>query len=220
MPHSSLKIVLADDLPLLREGIAAVVESAGHRVCASVSSVASLHDAVSAHDPDLVITDVRMPPTFTDEGLAAAVELRRKKPGLSVLILSQYTSVAYVSDLIDNPAPGGIGYLVKERVGHVREFVEALEKVAAGGTVIDPEVVQALVGSSRRQGSLAVLTARELEVLSLMAEGHTNARIAETLVVSDAAVRKHIGNIFAKLPLGSDTDRRVTAVLTYLRGIS
>ncbi|QBJ97501.1 response regulator transcription factor [Rhodococcus sp. ABRD24] len=219
MPDQGLRIVLADDLPLLREGIAAVVESAGHHVCASVSTVDSLLGAVAAHNPDLVITDVRMPPTFTDEGLAAAVELRKKRPNLSVLILSQYTSVAYVSELIDNPALGGIGYLVKERVGHVREFVDVVEKVASGATVIDPEVVQALVGSSRRQGSLATLTARELEVLSLMAEGNTNARIAETLVVSDAAVRKHVGNIFAKLPLGSDTDRRVTAVLTYLRGI-
>lgn len=210
-----LRVVVADDSPLLRAGVEAVIESAGHLVCATAADADTLTDAVSATSPDLVITDVRMPPTHTDEGLRAAAALRRSHPGLPVVVLSQYISVAYLGELLDRSEDGAIGYLLKDRVGHVRHFVESVEAVAAGATVVDPDVVRALVGRSRR-GGLRELTRREREVLALMAEGHTNTGIARTLVVSEGAVRKHVGSIFAKLPVDGG-DRRVRAVLSYLR---
>ncbi|MEV4186341.1 response regulator transcription factor, partial [Streptosporangium canum] len=166
------------------------------------------------HGPDIVVTDVRMPPGFTDEGLRAAFTLRAGRPGLPVLILSQYVQQAYVAELMD----AGVGYLLKDRIGHVREFADALDRVAAGGTVVDPEVVRQLL--TRRRDPLRRLTPREREVLALIAEGRSNAAIARTLVVTEAAVAKHIASILAKLdlPPAGDDHRRVLAVLAYLRG--
>ncbi|MFC3849474.1 response regulator [Corynebacterium hansenii] len=211
-----LRIVLAEDSPLLRAGVEAVLARGGHEVVAAVGDGDALVDAVRATVPDLVITDVRMPPGHSDEGLRAAAQLRRERPTLPVIVLSQYVSVAYVDDLM---AGGGrsLGYLLKDRVAHVRHFLDAVADVAAGQTIIDPEVVRALVGGAAASGPLATLTPREREVLSLMAEGRTNHAIAEELVVSEAAVRKHIGGIFSKLPLDDGADRRVSAVLAYLR---
>ncbi len=211
-----LRIVLAEDSPLLRAGVEAVLARGGHEVVAAVGDGDALVDAVRATVPDLVITDVRMPPGHSDEGLRAAAQLRRERPTLPVIVLSQYVSVAYVDDLM---AGGGrsLGYLLKDRVAHVRHFLDAVADVAAGQTIIDPEVVRALVGGTAASGPLATLTPREREVLSLMAEGRTNHAIAEELVVSEAAVRKHIGGIFSKLPLDDGADRRVSAVLAYLR---
>lgn len=213
---TSLTVVLAEDSPLLREGVSTVVESAGHRVVAAVGDADRLRDAVSAFRPDLVITDVRMPPTYTDEGLRVAADLRRTQPTLPVLLLSQYTSVAYLPELLDGPGSGGIGYLLKDRVAHVEHFTDAVAAIAGGRTIIDPDVVRALVSSTRRQRELDALTEREHHVLAHMAQGLTNPQIAAALTVSEAAVRKHVGNIFAKLPL-AEGDRRVNAVLTYLR---
>ena len=169
-----------------------------------------------ATGPDLVITDVRMPPTNTDEGLRAAAALRRDDARLPIIVLSQYVSVAYLDQLMAGGARG-LGYLLKDRVAHVGHFLRAVADVAAGQTIIDPEVVGALVGGAAASGPLATLTPREREVLGLMAEGRTNSAIAEELFVSEAAVRKHIGGIFAKLPLHEGEDRRVAAVLAYLR---
>lgn len=214
-----LRIVLAEDAPLLRAGIVSVLESDGHKVCAAVESADELHAAARTHAPDVVITDVRMPPTHTDEGIGIAIELRRATPGLPVVILSQYTSVGSLDQLLDRTADtgrGGLGYLLKDRVAHVRHFLDAVRDIAAGSMIIDPDIVVALVGASRRKGVLSALTPREEEVLGLMAQGLTNAQIAQRLVVSEAAVRKHVGGIFAKLPLSDDGDRRVLAVLTYL----
>lgn len=213
---AELRVVLAEDSPLLREGLTAVLESAHHRVVAVVGDAEGLREAVSSCVPDLVVTDVRMPPTQTNEGLRVAATLRQERPSLPILLLSQYTSIAYLPELLDGTGAGGIGYLLKDRVAHVEQFLEAVIAVAAGQTIIDPDVVRALISSTRRQRELDTLTERERQVLSHVAEGLTNAQIAERLVVSTAAVRKHIGSIFAKLPL-PDGDRRVNAVLTYLR---
>lgn len=212
----SLRVALAEDAPLLRAGVEAVLASGGHEVVASVDNGDSLVDAVAATTPDLIITDVRMPPTNTDEGLRAAAAIRANHPSMPVIVLSQYVSVAYLDGLI---AEGGshLGYLLKDRVAHVRHFLDTIDQVVAGATVIDPEVVRALVGGASDKGPLSQLTPRELEVLSLMAQGHTNSTIASELYVSEAAVRKHIGGIFSKLPLHDGEDRRVSAVLTYLR---
>ncbi|WNG87588.1 response regulator transcription factor [Mycobacterium sp. ITM-2016-00317] len=218
-PGEGLRIVLAEDAPLLRAGIVTVLESDGHQVCAAVETADELRAAARTHQPDVVVTDVRMPPTHTDEGIRAAIELRRATPGLPVVILSQYTSVGSLDQLLDRTAAagrGGLGYLLKDRVAHVRHFLDAVRDIAGGATIIDPDIVVALVGASRRRGVLSTLTPREEEVLSLMAQGLTNSRIAQRLVVSEAAVRKHVGGIFAKLPLADDGDRRVLAVLTYL----
>lgn len=215
-----LSVVLAEDAPLLRAGLVTVLESDGHRVCAAVGTADALCSAVESYRPDLVITDVRMPPTHTDEGLVAAVDLRGAYPGLPVVILSQYTTVGSLHELLDRRVEagrGGLGYLLKDRIGHVRHFLDTVRTIAAGGTVVDPDVVRALVGDSRRRGVLAALTEREEQVLALMAEGRTNPQIAVELVVSEAAVRKHVGGIFAKLPLDRAGDRRVLAVLTYLQ---
>lgn len=214
--QSPLRIVLAEDSPLLRAGVEAVLARGGHEVVAAVGDGDALVNAVRATGPDLVITDVRMPPNHSDEGLRAAAQIRRERPTLPVIVLSQYVSVAYLDDLMAGGGRG-LGYLLKDRVAHVRHFLGAVADVAAGQTIIDPEVVRALVGGAAASGPIATLTPREREVLSLMAEGRTNHAIAEELVVSEAAVRKHIGGIFSKLPLDDGADRRVSAVLAYLR---
>jgi DNA-binding NarL/FixJ family response regulator len=208
--------VLAEDAVLLREGLAGLLERFGHTVVASVGDAPALVAAVAEHRPDAVVTDVRMPPGFTDEGLRAALDLRERQPDLAVMVLSQYVEQTYAAELLESGA--GIGYLLKDRIGDVREFVDALDRVAAGGTVVDPEVVRQLL--RRRRAPLARLTPREQEVLGLIAEGRSNASIARELVVTEAAVAKHIANIFAKLdlPPAADGHRRVLAVLAYLQG--
>ncbi|MFF5759387.1 response regulator [Streptomyces longwoodensis] len=212
-----LRVVLAEDGVLLRDGLTALLERFGHRVVAAVGDAPALLDAVRAHDPDVVVTDVRMPPGFADEGLHAAVRLRGERPGLPVLVLSQYVQRAYAADLLDSGDGTGVGYLLKDRVGQVAEFVDALDEVAAGGTVVDPEVVRQLL--RRRRDPLERLTPREREVLALVAEGRSNGAVARALVVSEAAVGKHIGSILTKLdlPPAQDVHRRVLAVLAYLR---
>lgn len=209
-----IRTVLAEDGALLREGLAALLDRFGFPVVATVADADALIAAVAEHAPDLVVTDIRMPPGFTDEGLRAAVRLRRANPALPVVALSQYVETSYAADLLDSGNGTGVGYLLKDRVGDVREFLAALRRVAAGETVIDPEVVRKLL----RRNPLAGLSNREREVLGLIAEGCSNAGIAERLVVSEAAVNKHVGNIFAKLGLvpGEDRNRRVLATLTYL----
>ncbi len=211
-----IQVVIAEDGVLLREGLAGLLGRFGFQVTAAVSDAAALKAAVAEHAPDLVITDIRMPPTFTDEGLRAAVELRRDRPGLAVVVLSQYVQHAYAADLLESGDGRGVGYLLKDRVGDVEEFIAALRRVALGGTAVDPQVISQLL--RRRRDPLATLSAREREVLALIAEGHSNAAIARKLVVTEAAVGKHVGNIFAKLrlPQTDDTNRRVLAVLAYL----
>jgi DNA-binding NarL/FixJ family response regulator len=214
-----MRVVIAEDLAILREGLAQLLAERGHEVCEAVGDGETLEAAVARHQPDAAIVDVRMPPTFTDEGLRAAISLRASHPGTAVLVFSQYVETRYAARLLaDNPA--GVGYLLKDRVADVAEFVAALERVAAGGTALDPEVVRLLMRASRQAGGVSSLTARERDVLSLMAEGRSNAGIAAALVVSPGAVEKHVANIFAKLglpPAGSD-NRRVLAVLRYLDG--
>jgi DNA-binding NarL/FixJ family response regulator len=214
----TLRIVLAEDAALLREGLVGILERAGHDVVAAVSDADALLAYVARELPDLVVTDIRMPPTHTDEGLRAAARIRAEHPDIAIMVLSAYVAEAYVPELLDSTPGGGVGYLLKDRVGHVREFLDSLDRVAAGETVVDPQVVRQLLGRRRDDGPLATLTEREREVLALMAEGRTNGSIAEVLVVSEAAVRKHVGNIFAKLRLQPGSDRRVSAVLAYLRG--
>jgi DNA-binding NarL/FixJ family response regulator len=203
---------------LLREGLVGLMERFGPTVTASVGDAAALEAAVRHDPPDVVVTDVRMPPGFTDEGLRAAVTLRNAYPSLAVLVLSQYVQPTYAAELLDTGGGRGVGYLLKHRVGRVEEFMDALARVAAGGAAVDPEVVAQLLG--RRRDPLTRLTPREREVLGLVAEGRSNAAVARALVVSEAAVAKHIANIFAKLDLPPDADdhRRVRAVLTFLRG--
>jgi DNA-binding NarL/FixJ family response regulator len=213
----ALRIVLAEDAALLREGLVGILERAGHEVVAAVGDAEALLAYVRREHPDIVVTDVRMPPSHTDEGLRAAVAIREEHPDIAVMVLSAYVAESYVADLLDT-GPSGVGYLLKDRVGHVREFLDSLARVAAGGTVVDPEVVRQLLRRRHGDGPLAALTEREREVLALMAEGRTNGSIAQVLVVSEAAVRKHVGSIFAKLPLDPAGDRRVGAVLAYLRG--
>ncbi|MFJ6053076.1 LuxR C-terminal-related transcriptional regulator [Streptomyces sp. NPDC092307] len=214
----SLRIVLAEDGVLLREGLVGLLKRFGHRVVAAVGGADELRTAVAAHDPDIVVTDVRMPPGLADDGLRAAVELRAARPALPVLVLSQYVQRSYAADLLDSGDGRGVGYLLKDRVGQVEQFLDAVVTVAGGGTVVDPEVVRQLL--RRRRDPLAALTPREREVLGLVAEGKSNGAIARELVVSEAAVGKHIGNILGKLdlPPAEDTHRRVLAVLAYLRG--
>ena len=211
-----VRVVLAEDAVLLREGLAGLLARFGFQPVAAVGDAEALKAAVAEYHPSLVITDVRMPPSFTDEGLRAAVELRRADPGLAVVVLSQYVQHGYAADLLDSGDGRGVGYLLKDRVGDVEEFTGALRRVAAGGTAVDPQVISQLV--RRRRDPLAELSAREREVLALMAEGHSNAAIARRLVISDAAVGKHVGNILYKLrlPQTEDTNRRVLAVLAYL----
>ncbi|SNT58016.1 DNA-binding response regulator, NarL/FixJ family, contains REC and HTH domains [Asanoa hainanensis] len=213
-----LRIVVAEDAVLLREGLIGIVERFGHKVIAAVGDASALTTAVAYERPDVVLTDVRMPPGFTDEGLRAAVELRVAYPGLPVLVLSQYVQPTYAAELLDSGGGRGVGYLLKHRVGRVEEFMDALVRVAAGGAAVDPEVVAQLLG--RRRDPLTRLTPREREVLGLMAEGRSNAAIARALVVSEAAVAKHIANILVKLdlPPAPDDHRRVRAVLAFLGG--
>lgn len=210
-----VRVVLAEDGVLLREGLAGLLARFGLDVVAAVGDADALVAAVAEHRPDLVVTDVRMPPGFTDEGLRAALALRRDHPGLPVVALSQYVDRGLAADLLD--AHGGVGYLLKDRVVDVEEFAATLRRVAAGGTAIDPEVVRRLL--ARRRDPLERLSPREREVLALLAEGRSNTAIARDLVVSEAAVGKHVGNILAKLglPPDDDTNRRVLAVLAYLR---
>jgi DNA-binding NarL/FixJ family response regulator len=218
VPDRSLRIVLADDAVLLREGLIRLLTEQGHDVVAVVGDGPSFVDAARSLRPDVSIVDVRMPPSFTDEGLRAAVAVRTEQPGAPVLVLSQYVEVSYADDLLADRA-GGVGYLLKERVADIAEFEANLHRVAAGGTVLDPEVVAQLLVRRRAHDPLAELTPREREVLTLMAEGRSNAAIARLLVISDGAVEKHVGNIFTKLGLTPDDEqnRRVLAVLAFLR---
>ncbi|MDM4720953.1 response regulator transcription factor [Micromonospora sp. WMMA1363] len=212
-----MRIVIADDAVLLREGLVRLLTERDHQVVAAVGDGPALVAAVAAHRPDASIVDVRMPPSHTDEGLRASVEARRLVPRTPILVLSQYVEVSYADDLLATGS--GIGYLLKDRVAAIGEFLDALDRVAAGGTVLDPEVISQLFARRRRDDPLRGLTPREREVLGLMAEGHSNTAIARTLVVTDGAVEKHVRNIFTKLDLPPDTEqhRRVRAVLTYLR---
>jgi DNA-binding NarL/FixJ family response regulator len=211
-----VRVVIAEDLALLREGIVRLLEDGGFEVVAAVADGSDLLRAVVTQKPDVAVVDVRLPPSFRDEGLRAALEARRRVPGLPVLVLSQYVEQAYAAELLADGA-GGVGYLLKERVGEVRDFVDAVRRVAAGGTAMDPEVIRQLV--VRRSGPLDDLSPREREVLGLMAEGRSNAAIAGTLVISESAVEKHVRRIFGKLRLPPDESdhRRVLAVLAYLR---
>ncbi len=217
-----MRIVIADDAVLLREGLVRLLTESGHQVVAAVGDGDALVEAVVEHRPDVSIVDVRMPPSHTDEGLRAAVEARRLVPRTPILVLSQYVEVSYADDLLATTggAGGGIGYLLKDRVSEVAEFLDALSRVAAGGTVLDPEVVGQLLVRRRRDDPLRTLTPREREVLTLMAEGRSNTAIARRMVVTEGAVEKHVRNIFTKLDLPPDTGqhRRVLAVLAHLQG--
>jgi len=208
--------VIAEDSVLLRAGIQRLLADEDIEVVAAVEDGDALLVAVSEHRPDLAIVDVRMPPTFTDEGLRAALAAREQLPGLPVLVLSQYVEERYAVELLAGGA-GGVGYLLKERVANVAEFVDAVHRVAGGGTCIDQEVIAQLMARGRRN-PIDVLTPREREVLGLMAQGLSNVAIAKSLTVSDGAVEKHVGNIFSKLGLepSSEEHRRVRAVLTFL----
>ncbi len=212
--HGPLRVVIAEDSAILRDGLAGLLTERGHEVVAMVGDATSLSEIVETHRLDVAVVDVRMPPTFTDEGLLAAIELRRKYPSTGVLVFSQWIETRYATELLAAGA-SGVGYLLKDRVADVGDFVDALHRVATGGTALDPEVVSQLMGASRQQDSLARLTPREREVLELMAQGLTNNAIAASLTVTERAVEKHIGNIFTKLDLPpSDTrHRRVLAVL-------
>jgi DNA-binding NarL/FixJ family response regulator len=212
-----VRVVLAEDSVLLREGLVRLLEAAGMEVVAAVAEAEGLLRAAEEHRPDLVLTDVRMPPTHTDEGLRAALVLRREHPSLAVLVLSQYVEERYAAQLLAS-ATGGVGYLLKDRVADVADFIDALRRVAGGGTALDPEVVSQLLLRGHSD-PLDRLTPREQEVLQLMAEGRSNAGIGAQLVLSEGAVGKHIGNIFAKLdlPQAEGDHRRVLAVLQFLK---
>ncbi|OON72928.1 response regulator transcription factor [Streptomyces tsukubensis] len=221
MSARQLRIVLAEDSALVRAGIEELLAKFGHQVVRSVGDAETLITAVEECGPDLVITDVQMPPGHGDDGLRAALRLRRARPGLPVLVLSQYVAKAYAKELfaLDGSAPGGsLGYLLKDRIGELSEFVSAIGTVAAGGIVIDSQVVRHIMTERDRSHHKQVLSSRESEVLALMAAGHSNAMICGELHLSDGAVAKHIGNIFSKLGLSPDDgNRRVLAVLAYLR---
>ena len=214
-----MRVVIADDAVLLREGLVRLVEENGHAVVAAVGDGPSLVAAITEHQPDVSIVDVRMPPSHTDEGLRAAVQARSRVPGTAILVLSQYVEVSYADDLLAD-RQGAVGYLLKDRVAEVGDFLDALQRVAGGGTVLDPEVVSQLLVRRRRDDPLRNLTPREREVLGLMAEGLSNNAVARKMVVTDGAVEKHVRNIFTKLNLHQDEEqhRRVMAVLAYLQG--
>ena len=211
-----MRVVIAEDNALLREGLVLLLTSAGHEVVAVAGAEPEILPAILAHRPDIAVLDVRMPPGFRDEGLRAALAAREKVPGLPVLVLSQYVEESYAAELLGGGA-SGVGYLLKDRVGRVEEFLDALDRVAAGGTALDPEVVTELL-TRRHRTPLDELTPREREVLKLMAEGRDNGTIAATLVITERAVSKHIGNVFLKLglPPADSGHRRVLAVLAYL----
>jgi DNA-binding NarL/FixJ family response regulator len=213
----SIRVAIAEDSAILRDGLVQLLADRGFEITDAVSDPDRLLESVDRNRPDVAIVDIRMPPTFTDEGLRASIELRRRHPTLGILLFSQYIETRYASQLLADDA-AGIGYLLKDRVADVSDFVEALVRVASGGTALDPEVITQLVGASRKTDSLAGLSARELEVLSLMAEGRSNAAIATTLVISEGAVEKHVANIFNKLdlPVSQSDHRRVLAVLRFL----
>ena len=219
-----MRVVIVEDHALLREGMVALLQEHDIEVVAQAEDGPGLLRIVDGHKPDLAICDVRLPPTFTDEGIRAALEARRRHPALAVLVLSQYVEPAYSAELL-REGEGGIGYLLKERVSEVRTFVEAVRRVAGGGTALDREVVSSLVSGRVQHGgdgpsqAISALTARERETLELIAQGRTNAAIARELVVTLGAVEKHISNIFSKLdlPATDDDHRRVLAVLTFLR---
>ncbi|MFI7602614.1 response regulator [Actinoplanes sp. NPDC049681] len=213
-----MRVVIADDAVLLREGLVRLLEENDFTVVAAVGDGPALVEAIVAHEPDVSIVDVRMPPTHTDEGLRAAVEARKRVPGSPVLVLSQYVEVEYADDLLADRL-GAVGYLLKDRVSEVGEFLDGLRRVAGGATVLDPEVVGQLLVRRRRDDPLRNLTPREREVLGLMAEGRSNTAIARKIVVTEGAVEKHVRNIFTKLDLPPDEEqhRRVLAVLTYLQ---
>jgi DNA-binding NarL/FixJ family response regulator len=212
-----IRVVIAEDSAILRDGLVQLLVDRGFVITEAVSDPDALRSSVERDCPDVAIVDIRMLPTFTDEGLRAAIDLRRVHSGLGILMFSQYIETRYATELLaDNSV--GVGYLLKDRVADVSEFVDALERVASGGTALDPEVVTQLLGASRRAGSISTLSPREKEVLSLMAEGRTNAAIAGDLTISEGAVERHVTNIFLKLDLpASQTDhRRILAVLRYL----
>jgi DNA-binding NarL/FixJ family response regulator len=215
-----MRVVIAEDSAVIRAGLTEVLADRGHQVVAAVGDGEALLTAVAEHHPDVTVVDVRMPPDYTDEGLRAAIAIRRDHPDTGVLVFSQYIETRYAADLLASPHRhgAGVGYLLKDRVADVGEFIEALGRVAAGGTALDPEVVSQLLAASRRGDALGGLTHREREVLGLMAEGRSNGAIAGILTVSERAVEKHVSNIFSKLGLApSDADhRRVLAVLRYL----
>jgi DNA-binding NarL/FixJ family response regulator len=213
-----VRVVVADDSVLLREGVVRILAEAGFEVVGQAGNAAELMLKVRSYSPDVAVVDIRMPPTHTDEGLQAAQEIREKHPGVGVLVLSQYIEPAYAMELLADSAEG-VGYLLKDRVSDVHEFADAVRRVADGGSALDPTIVSELVGRRRSDDPLGALTAREREVLSLMAEGRSNQGIAERLVVTERAVEKHVTSIFSKLRLPAATadHRRVLAVLAYLR---
>jgi DNA-binding NarL/FixJ family response regulator len=213
-----LRVVVAEDSVLLREGIVRLLSENGFEVVGQAGDAEDLMRKVGAHKPDVAVVDIRMPPTNTDDGLRAALEIRADHPETSVLVLSAYVEEAYAFELVSEPA-GGLGYLLKDRIADVDAFIDAVRRVADGGSALDPEVVSRLLGRSRREDPLAELTQREREVLELMAEGRSNAAIAERLVVTERAVEKHVTSIFSKLdlPPTAEDHRRVLAVLTFLR---
>jgi DNA-binding NarL/FixJ family response regulator len=217
MPPSA-RVVIAEDAAILRDGLAQLLGDRGYDVVATVGDADALRRAVGEHVPDVAIIDVRMPPGHTDDGLRAALAIRGDHPRVGVLVFSQYIETRYATELLRG-TPAGVGYLLKDRVADIAEFAEALDRVAAGGTALDPEVVSQLLAASHQAAGIAALSPREREVLTLMAEGRSNTGIAAMLVISDGAVEKHIANIFAKLGLApSETDnRRVLAVLRHLQ---
>jgi DNA-binding NarL/FixJ family response regulator len=215
----AVRVIIAEDSAILRDGLHQLLTDRGFVVIDAVADAESLKQAVVADPPDVAVVDIRMPPTFTDEGLRAAIELRQKQPGVGILVFSQYIETRYAAELLAGGA-AGIGYLLKDRVADVADFAEALVRVASGGTALDPEVVTQLMGAPHRTDALARLSGRERQVLGLMAEGRTNSAIATSLVVSEGAVEKHVANIFSKLdlPATSSDHRRILAVLRYLEG--
>jgi len=215
--EQQLRVVIAEDSALIREGVARLIEESGGTVVAKVGDGDAFVVAVEEHRPDVSVVDVRMPPTQRDEGLRAAIEARRRVPGTPILVLSQYVERQYATELLADRA-GGVGYLLKDRVGDVREFMDALRRVANGGTALDPEVVAQLMARNRVDDPLSTLTPREREVLAAMAEGRTNIGIARQLSITEGAAEKHISNIFGKLqlPESPSDHRRVLAVLAYL----
>ncbi|CAG7615755.1 response regulator transcription factor [Actinacidiphila bryophytorum] len=212
-----MRVVIAEDAAVLRELLAQMLTMRGHEVAASVGDADALRAAAAEHRPDVAVVDIRMPPTHTDDGLRAAIDIRREHPGTGVLLFSQYIETKYATRLLAQGS-AGVGYLLKERVANVAEFTDALSRVAAGGTALDPEVVTQLAGAGRRTEDLATLTGRERDVLSLMAEGRSNASIAQCLHVSAGTVEKHVAAVFAKLrlPASEDQNHRVLAVIRFL----
>jgi DNA-binding NarL/FixJ family response regulator len=214
----AMTVVLAEDSLLLREGLVRLLDEAGATVVAAVGDGVALVEAVTEHRPEVAVVDVRMPPSYTDEGLRAALDIRSRFPDTKILVLSQYVEESYATDLLE--AGGGVGYLLKDRVSRLADLSDALTRVAAGGTVLDPEVVSALLTKRRRKDPLAELSPREREVIGLMAEGRTNTAIGRIMVITQGAVEKHISSIFTKLglPPSGDDHRRVMAVLAWLEG--